>query len=69
MVLADVMNGRMSIQLQFTSHYHGQEVFVWSDCLLDVVTDLLVGNMVVVLVAQYLAVAHHFHGLYSLLKL
>ena len=26
----------------------GQEVFVWSDCLLDLGTDFLVGNMVFV---------------------
>ena len=28
--------------------YDGQEVFVWSDCLLDLGTDFLVGNMVFV---------------------
>ena len=27
--------GHISIPLQFTSLYDGQEVFVWSDCLLD----------------------------------
>ena len=32
--------------LQFVSLYHGQEVFVWSDCLLDFSTDFLIGNMV-----------------------
>ena len=36
----------MSIPFQFAFLYDGQEVFVWSDCLLDLGTDLLVGNMV-----------------------
>ena len=35
----------MSIPLQFASLYDGQEVFVWSDCLLELGTDFLVGNM------------------------
>ena len=35
----------MIIALQFLSLYDGQEVFVWSDCLLDLGTDFLVGNM------------------------
>ena len=34
----------MTIPLQFASLYHGQ-VFMWSDCLLDLGTDFLVGNM------------------------
>ena len=39
----------MSISLQFASLYDGQEVFLWSDCLLDLLgTDFLVGNMVFV---------------------
>ena len=38
--------GDMTIPLQFASLYDGQEVFVWSDCLLDLGTDFLVGNMV-----------------------
>ena len=38
----------MTILLQFASLYDGQEVFVWSDCLLDLGTDFLVGNMVFV---------------------
>ena len=38
----------MSIPLQFASLNDGQEVFVWSDCLLDLGTDFLVGNMVFV---------------------
>ena len=59
----------MAIPLQFASLYDGQEVFVWSDCLLDLGTDFLVGNMVFVLDAQYIAVAYHFHGLYSSLEL
>ena len=37
--------GDMTIPLQCASLYHGQEVFVWSDCLLDVGTDFLVGSM------------------------
>ena len=32
----------MTIPLQFASLYDGQEVFVWSDCLLDLGTDFLV---------------------------
>ena len=35
----------MTIPLQFASLYDDQEVFVWSDCLLDLGTDFLVGNM------------------------
>ena len=31
----------MSIPLNFASLYDGQEVFVWSDCLLDLGTDFL----------------------------
>ena len=38
----------MTIPLQFASLYDGQVVFVWSDCLLDLGTDFLVGNMVFV---------------------
>ena len=59
----------MTIPLQYASLYNGQEVFVCSDCLLDLGTDFLVGNMVFVLDAQYIAVAYHFHGLYSSLEL
>ena len=59
----------MTIPLQFASLYNGQEVFVWSDCLLDLGTDFLVGNMVFVLDALYFAVAPQFHGLYSSLGL
>ena len=36
----------MTIPLQSASLYGGQEVFVWSDCLLDLGTDFLVGIMV-----------------------
>ena len=43
--------GHMTIPLQFASLYDGQEVFVWSDCLLDLGTDFLVGSMVLVWVA------------------
>ena len=38
----------MTIPLQFASHYDGQEVFVWSDCLLDLGMNFLVGDMVFV---------------------
>ena len=38
----------MSIPLQFVSLYGGQEVFMWSDCPLDLGIDFLVGNMVFV---------------------
>ena len=38
----------MTIPLQFASLYGGQEVFVWSNCLLDLSTDFLVGDMVFV---------------------
>ena len=40
--------GDMTIQLQFASLYNGQEVFMWSNCLLDLGTDFLVGKMVCV---------------------
>ena len=36
----------MTIPLQFASLYDGQEVVVRSDCSLDLVTDLIVGNVV-----------------------
>ena len=36
----------MTIPLQFASLYDRQEIFVWSNCLLDLGTDFLVGNMV-----------------------
>ena len=38
----------MTIPLQFASLYGGQKVFVWSDSLLDLGTDFLVGSMVFV---------------------
>ena len=40
--------GDVTISLQFASLYDGQEVFVWSNCLLHLGTDFLVGNMVFV---------------------
>ena len=40
--------GDMTISLQFASLYSRQKVFVWSNCLLDLGTDFLVGNMVFV---------------------
>ena len=57
--------GDMSIPLQFASLYNRYEVFVWSDYLLDLGLDFLVGNMVFVRGT----VAPHFHGLYSSLEL
>ena len=39
---------RETCSLQFVSLYCGQEVFVWSDYLLDLGTDFLVGDMVFV---------------------
>ena len=41
--------GDMSIPLQFVSLYNGQEVFGWSDRLMDLGAYFLVGNMVFVL--------------------
>ena len=38
----------LSIALQFASLCDAEEFSVWSDCLLDVGTDILVGNMVFV---------------------
>ena len=40
--------GNMTIPLQFASLYDRQEIFVWSNCLLDLGTDFLVGSMVFV---------------------
>ena len=40
--------GDITISLQFVSLYDGQEVFVWSNWLLHLGTDFLVGNMVFV---------------------
>ena len=40
--------GDMTIPLQFASLYDDEELFVWSNCLLDLGTDFLVGNMVFV---------------------
>ena len=42
------MTGDMFIPFQFESLYGNQEVFVWSECLLDLGTDFLVGNLVFV---------------------
>ena len=38
----------MSILLQFASLYDDQELFMWSDCLLDFGMDFLIDNMVFV---------------------
>ena len=61
--------GDMSIPLQFTSLYYRHVVFVRSNCLLDLGTDFLVGNMVFVWDVWHIAVAPHFHGLYSSFEL
>ena len=60
--------GDVTIPPQFASLYNGQ-VFVWSDCLLDLGIDFLVGNMVFTWDASYFAGAPHLHGLYSSLEL
>ena len=65
----DLMNRRHDLTLQFVSLSDGQEVFVWSSCLLDVGMDFLIGNMAFVWDVQDLVVAPHFHGLYSSLEL
>ena len=49
----------MTIPLQFASLYDGQEVFVWSDCLLELGTDFLIGNMVFVWLLWSSAVRVH----------
>ena len=59
----------MTIPLKFSSVYGGQEDCMWSDCLLDFGADFLVDKVVFVRDALYLAVAPHFHGLYSSLEL
>ena len=41
----DLMNGRHGHTTEFASLYHGQEVFVWSDCLLDLGTISLIGSI------------------------
>ena len=51
----------MTIPLQFASLYDGQEVFVWSDCLLELGTDFLIGNMVFVWLLWSSAVRVHDH--------
>ena len=63
------MNVDMSIPLQLASRDEGQEIFLWSDCQLDLGTDFLVGNIFLVRDEQYLAEAPHFHGVYSSVKL
>ena len=55
--------GDMTIPPQFASLYDGQEAFAWSDCLLDLGTVFLVGNMFFVWDAWYLSVAPHFQWL------
>ena len=39
---------RESLPLQCASLNDDHDVFVWSDCLLDLDTDFLVGNIIVV---------------------
>ena len=48
MILTRPDEGGMSISLQFASLYDGQEVFVWSDCLMDLGMDFLIENLVFV---------------------
>ena len=48
MVLSRPDEQDMAIPLQFASLYDRQEVFLWTDCLLDLGMDFLVGNMVFV---------------------
>ena len=43
-----LQTGDMTIPLPFVSLYECLEVFVWSDCLLDLDIDFLVGNVVFV---------------------
>ena len=38
----------MTIPLQFASLYDHEEVFMWSNSLLDLVMDFLIGNVVFV---------------------
>ena len=38
--------GNMTIPLQFVSLYDRQQVSVWSNCLLDLGTDFLIGNVI-----------------------
>ena len=40
--------GEMTIPLKFASVYDGQKIPMWSNCLLDLGTDFLVGSMVFV---------------------
>ena len=42
------LNGRHDHTTAFASRFDRQVVFVWSNCLLDLGTDFLVGNMVFV---------------------
>ena len=44
----DLMNVKHDLTLQFVSLYDRQEVFMWSNSLLDLGKDFLVGNMVFV---------------------
>ena len=61
--------GDMTILLQFASLYNCQVVFVWSNCLLDLGTDFLIGNIVFVWDVKYLEVAPHFHRIHVACKL
>ena len=61
--------GDMTIPLQSAPFYDHQEVFVRSNCVLDLGTDFLVGNVIFVWGAWYLAVPPYFHCSYSSLKL
>ena len=44
----DLMNGKHDHTTAVCVFYHRQEIFMWSNCLLDLGTDFLIGNMVFV---------------------
>ena len=46
--LTDLLAMNFMATLQFASLYYKQEVLVWSDCLLNLFTNFLIGNMVFV---------------------
>ena len=61
---SDLMNGR-HVHTTSVCVYYGQKVYMWSDCLLNLGIDFLIGNMVFVWDEKYLWVAPHFYGSYS----
>ena len=62
----DLMNGRDDHTNAVCLSLRWSGGILWSDCLLDLGADFHVGNMVFVRDVSYLAVAPHFHGLYSI---